>query len=119
MQNKIPNTPFATRLSGSTKEIQLRLRSIFQWKKKRFPVWLFTLTVVVIFGCIGLVSCRPEQDNEWWGLNARVVEIDTEQMILYIQDMDEDANVFGQRCALDCKQAAQEDRLIFVDYENN
>ena len=119
MQNKIPNTPFATRLSGSTKEIQLRIRSIFQWKKKRFPVWLFTLTVVVIFGCIGLVSCRPEQDNEWWGLNAKVVEIDAEQMILYIQDMDEDANVFGQRCALDCKQAAQEDRLIFVDYETN
>ena len=47
------------------------------------------------------------------------MEIDTEQMILYIQDIDENADVFGQRCALDCKQAAQEERLIFVDYETS
>ena len=51
-----PNTPFATRLSGSAKETQLRIRSMFQWKKKRPPVWLFAFIVVVIFGCIGLVS---------------------------------------------------------------
>ena len=64
MTNKIPNTPFATRLSGSAKETQLRIRSMFQWKKKRPPVWLFAFIVVVIFGCIGLVSCRREQEGE-------------------------------------------------------
>ena len=119
MTNKIPNTPFATRLSGSAKETQLRIRSMFQWKKKRPPVWLFAFIVVVIFGCIGLVSCREKEDVLCMGLNARVVEIDTEQMILYIQDIDEDAAVFGQRCALDCKQAAEEKKLIFVDYETS
>lgn len=119
MQNKILNTPFATRLSGSTKEIQLRIRSIFQWKKKRFPVWLFTLIVVAILGCVGLVSCKTEQDVLCLGLNAKIVEIDTEHMILYVQDIDEDAKVFGQRCALDCKQAVQENRLIFVDYDTH
>ena len=119
MSNKIPKTPFATRLSGSAKETQLRIRSIFQWKKKRPPVWLFAFIVVVIFGCIGLVSCREKEDVLCMGLNARVVEIDPEQMILYIQDIDEDAAIFGQRCALDCKQAAEEKKLIFVDYETS
>lgn len=62
MTNKIPITPFATRLSGSAKETQLRIHSIFQWKKERPSVWLFTFMVVVIFGCIGLVSCRDGSD---------------------------------------------------------
>ena len=119
MTNKIPNTPFATRLSGSAKETQLRIRSMLQWNKKSPPVWLFACIVVVIFGCIGLVSCREKEDILCMGLNARVVEIDTEQMILYIQDIDESAAVFGQRCALDCKQAAEEKKLIFVDYETS
>lgn len=116
---RCPKTPFATRLSGSAKETRLRIRSIFQWKKKRPPVWLFAFIVAVIFGCIGLVSCQEKEDNLWLGLNARVVEIDTEQMILYIQDIDESAAVFGQRCALDCKQAAEEKKLIFVNYETS
>lgn len=119
MNQKIPKTPFATRLSGDAKETELRIRGIFSGKKLRPPVWMFTLIVLVMLGCIGLVSCKTEKDNLWAGLNARIVEIDTEQMILYIQDIDENANVFGQRCALDCKQAAQEERLIFVDYETH
>ena len=114
-----PNTPFATRLSGSAKETELRIRSMFQWKKKRPPVWLFAFIVAVIFGCIGLVSCREKEDVLCMGMNARVVEIDPEQMILYIQDIDEDAEIFGQRCALDCKQAAEEKNLIFVNYETS
>lgn len=63
MRNLIPKTPFATRLSGSAKETELRLRSIFQWQKKRPPVWLFTLIVLVIFSCIGLVSCQQEGEE--------------------------------------------------------
>lgn len=116
---RIPSTPFSTRLSGSAKETQLRIRSILQWKKLRPPVWLFALTVIAVLGCIGLVSCKPETDVLCFGVNARVVEIDPEQMILYVQDIDESTDVFGQRCALDCKQAAGEKRLIFVDYETS
>ena len=40
----MPRTPFSTALSGSAKETELRIRSIFQWKKKRPPVWLMALT---------------------------------------------------------------------------
>jgi len=58
---RCPNTPFATRLSGSKKETELRIRSIFQWKKKRPPMWLFAALVAVMFGCLGLVSCQEKE----------------------------------------------------------
>ena len=51
---KIPRSPFATRLSGSAREIELRIRSIFQWKKQRPPLALFLLMLV-----IGLLSTLP------------------------------------------------------------
>ena len=35
-----PRSPFATPLSGSARETELRLRSIFQWKKRRPPALL-------------------------------------------------------------------------------
>ena len=46
--NKIPSSPFATRLSGSATETELRIRSIFQWKKQRPPLWAMILTGLVI-----------------------------------------------------------------------
>ena len=57
----MPKTPFSTRLSGSAKETELRLRSIFQWKKKRPPVMLVVLTAVVVLLCFGLFSCVPQE----------------------------------------------------------
>lgn len=56
---KMPHSPFATRLSGSAKETELRLRSIFQWKKKRPPTVLLILAVLVALFCGSLVSCQP------------------------------------------------------------
>ena len=56
-----PQTPFSTRLSGNARETELRLRSMFQWQKKRPPVWVFSFMVFVIFGCMGLVSCERQQ----------------------------------------------------------
>ena len=61
---KIPNSPFSTRLSGSAKETELRLRSIFQWKKRRPPIVVFVLAAVLILSCCGLVSCRMEPDEQ-------------------------------------------------------
>ena len=58
---KFPYTPFSTRLSGSAKETELRLRNIFQWKKKRPPVVALILAALVALSCGGLVSCQPKQ----------------------------------------------------------
>ena len=60
---KIPKTPFAMSLSSSAKETELRLRNIFQWKKKRPPIPLFLLTAVLVLSCCGLVSCRIEEPS--------------------------------------------------------
>ena len=34
---RLPRSPLTTRLSGSARETEDRIRSIFQWKKKRPP----------------------------------------------------------------------------------
>ena len=56
MKQKIPTSPFATRLSGSARETELRLRSIFQWKKKRPPVVLLAAAILLVIACSSLVS---------------------------------------------------------------
>ena len=58
MKRITPSSPFSTRLSGSAKETELRIRNIVQWKKKRPPVVLFVLTLVVLLSCFGLFSCQ-------------------------------------------------------------
>ena len=55
-----PRSPFATRLSGSARETELRIRNIFQWKKKRPPVWLMALIGAIILLCGSLVSCQSQ-----------------------------------------------------------
>ena len=42
----------------------MRLRSIFQWKKKRPPVVLFVLTALVVLLCFGLFACVPEEAEQ-------------------------------------------------------
>ena len=63
MNKKFPHSPFTTRLSGSAKETELRIRNIFQWKKKRPPVVLFVLIAVLVLSCCSLVSCQTQADE--------------------------------------------------------
>lgn len=58
MTQKLPYSPLTTRLSGSARETECRIRSIFQWKKKRPPVLVLALAAVLIVLCGGLVSCQ-------------------------------------------------------------
>ena len=53
-----PRSPFATHLSGSARETELRIRNIFQWKRLRPPVWLMALVGAIILLCGSLVSCQ-------------------------------------------------------------
>lgn len=55
-----PGSPFSTRLSGSARETELRIRSIFQWKKKRPPTVLMALVLAVILLCGNLIACQAE-----------------------------------------------------------
>ena len=53
-----PSTPFSTPLSGSARQAEARIRNLFQGPKRRPPVWLMALTLLLIFSCGGLVTCR-------------------------------------------------------------
>ena len=60
---KTPNTPFSTRLSGSAKETELRIRNIFQWKKKRPPVIAVAAAILVVVLCGSLVGFAPSGER--------------------------------------------------------
>ena len=62
MRPHMPRSPFTTRLSGSARETEQRIRSIVQWKKRRPPVLLLLPALLLIVLCGGLVSCQ-ERDN--------------------------------------------------------
>lgn len=82
MKQHFPRTPFATRLSGSAKETELRIRNIFQWKKLRPPVWVMALAALVILTCGGLVSCqsKPQMpqvilETQYYDVQKNYIEI--------------------------------------------
>ena len=58
MAPRLPRSPLTTRLSGSARETEHRIRNIFQWKKKRPPVLVLVLAAVIIALCGSLVSCQ-------------------------------------------------------------
>ena len=58
MTRPCPHTPLSTPLSGSARQAEARIRNLFQGPKRRPPVWLMALTLLLIFSCGGLVTCR-------------------------------------------------------------
>ena len=58
MTRPCPYTPLSTPLSGSPRQAEARIRNLFQGPKRRPPVWLMALTLLLIFSCGGLVTCR-------------------------------------------------------------
>ena len=48
MTPRFPRSPLTTRLSGSARETEHRIRSIFLWKKKRPPVLVLILAGAVL-----------------------------------------------------------------------
>ena len=53
------------------------------------------------------------------GLNAKIVEIDSAEHIIYVSDMNENIEkVFGKKCAIDCSKAIERENIIYVNYED-
>lgn len=61
---RLPSTPFATPLSSSAKETETRLRSIFQYQKKRPPLLVLILAAALVLSCGGLVSCQGQRQAQ-------------------------------------------------------
>lgn len=64
---RFPHSPFSTPLSGSAKEVEQRLRSIFRPPEKRPPLPTRLLSCILALSCGGLVSCQaqPEESSVW------------------------------------------------------
>ena len=82
MAPRLPRSPLTTRLSGSARETEHRIRNIFQWKKKRPPVLVLVLTAVLIAMCGGLVSCQERtepvtlvMDAQYYDTQGNYIEI--------------------------------------------
>ena len=58
MMEKMPYTPFSTHLSGSAKEIRMRLEHIASGPKKRPPALFLALVFAACLLCGNLVSCQ-------------------------------------------------------------
>jgi len=78
-------------------------------------------------GCIQIEDAHSEpleipdpevsfEGNLNLGLNAEIVDIDYDQKILYVKDINEKAEVFGDRCAVDCTYAISRYNLMYVTY---
>lgn len=64
-----------------------------------------------------LVGCSNKNDAMNSGLNAKIVEIDVTNQIVYVADLGTDT-VFGEKCAIDCEKLVANDEIIYVDYDS-
>jgi len=80
-----PITPFSTHLSGDAKETQLRLRSIFQWSKKRPPALLLAVLMVLSLGCGTLVSVQAAGQEEYSSALFYSQEEAREHILFYLE----------------------------------
>jgi hypothetical protein len=77
MNNKTPRTPFSTPLSGSAREVELRLKNIFSGPKKRPPALFLALVFAMCIFCGNLVSCQvSETPPDVSTPDARAVTLD-------------------------------------------
>ena len=80
---------------------------------KKLIVWI-ALAIFLMAGC-----SKKEEDVLHMGLNAKIVEIDLAEHIIYVSDMSGDSEkIFGEKSALDCTKAMERENIIFVNYEN-
>ena len=67
---------------------------------KKLFAWIILATFL-------MVGCGKEKDDVLHlGLNAKIVEIDSDKHIIYVSDMNGNIEkVFDEKCALDCSKA--------------
>lgn len=92
MDEKMPYTPLSTRLFGSARETEIRLRNIFSGPKKRPPALFLALVFAVCVLCGNLVSC---QDAEAKNPDSSNVSRPDPVSTLTVSEMSPDLNQNG------------------------
>ena len=78
------------------------------------------LFLVLVFGVLGLAACQGGTDEDvlHLGVNAEILEIGGEGHLLYVKGLDGPENgVLGERAAIDCQKAVEEETLFYVNYD--
>lgn len=76
--------------------------------------------IIVILCALYMLGCgKEDEDVLHLGLNAKIVEIDSDKHIIYVSDMNGNIEkVFDGKCALDCSKAIEKGNIIYVNYED-
>ena len=74
--------------------------------------------ILIILCILCLSGCGKKEENILhMGLNAKIVEINLAEYIIYVSDMNGDTEkIFGKRCAIDCSKAIEGENIIYVNY---
>ena len=75
------------------------------------------LLLVLAFALIVLGGCQKEE-TEYWGLNAEIVAIDSENQLLCVKDLGE-AGIFGEECYIDSSEAIAQHKILYCNYETH
>ncbi len=96
--------------------VKERVKSVMNYKQPAFWVILASMVACLVVGICFLTN-PPAKKTMHSGLNARIIGIDKENRIFYVSDIDKSKAIFGEKCALDCRKAVQDDALIYVNYD--
>ena len=95
--------------------VKVRVKSVTNYKKP--SLWIVAASIVAsVIVAVCFLTNPNRNEVLHLGLNAEVVDIDPDSHILYVKDIDKNALVFGDKCAVDCTNAIEHYNLLYVNY---
>ncbi len=85
--------------------------------KKVLPLILALICVFLLIACNNDGKVIENNDIFHVGLNAKIVDIDTEKQIIYVKDCNNYDHYFAKKSAIDCSNLRENKSFIYVDYD--
>lgn len=87
---------------------------------KKNIIWFISFFIgsIIVLYCLFIHLYRNSNEIIYLGLNAEIIDIDTDNHILYVKDINNKDFTFGDRCAIDCNYAIKDNNLIYVNYNS-
>ena len=81
--------------------------------------YIVLLGIIIYMLCMCGCNKNKEEELLHLGLNARIIEIDLAEQVIYVSEIPEDnEKIFGGRSALDCSKAIEREKIIYVNYKD-
>ena len=76
--------------------------------------YIVLLGIIIYMLCMCGCNKNKEEELLHLGLNARIIEIDLAEQVIYVSEIPEDnEKIFGGRSALDCSKAIEREKIIY------